>query len=131
MLQESGTWKLVGVLANQPMPCRLCTVVPTITARTSAMSTPVRISIRLNGSLRCILKVTPPTIKVAPRPIPAPSAVVAVPALACLAGDEAQPVPALDRFAAAVEARDPLAPVDAMKEPVGDQQQHPDRDHAG
>ena len=45
-----------------------------------------------------------------------------------LAGEEAD---LLERLAAAVEARDPLAPVDAVEEPVGDHEQHRDRDDPG
>ena len=39
--------KPVGLLGSQPRPCMTCTVAPVITASTSAISTPVAISIFL------------------------------------------------------------------------------------
>ena len=37
----------IGVIGIQPTPCMVRTVLPTITTSTSAISTPVTISIRL------------------------------------------------------------------------------------
>ena len=44
---QYGSSTSSGVIGSQPMPCRVRAVVPTMTSRTKASSTPVAISIRL------------------------------------------------------------------------------------
>ena len=47
VFHQNGTLKPAPSVGTQPMPWRLWTVVPTITARTSPISAPVTISMRL------------------------------------------------------------------------------------
>jgi hypothetical protein len=44
---QYGSCTSIGVIGSQPMPCSVRAVVPTMTSRTKARSSPVAISIRL------------------------------------------------------------------------------------
>ena len=154
---QPGIAMFTGVVAIQPACWSSWTLSPTITSSTTPSITPVATSILRYGSRRCRPNVRHPIAATNTSPSATPSSTTARAVAQAQVLEEQHDLEALpvdrceaeqrepeerspgadragaadDRLPATIVVRDPARPVDAMKEPVHDDEQHGDREQSG